>query len=155
VADSVRKWMTPDVRSVVPSAMAEELIEILSSAHVSSVPVVERGVVVGVVSRTDVVRTLALEQSLADWMLDSIAEDEDAARASQLAEFVGRRLEARSVAQLMNASPVTIPVEASMSDAARTLVDHGIHHAPVVDGDRLVGVVSTFDLARWVAAGAA
>ena len=153
MADSVRNWMTPEVRCVVPSAMVEELIEVFASARVSSVPVVERGLLVGVVSRSDLVKALALEQSLADWMLDSMGDGSEAARASQLAEFVGRRVEGRSVAQLMNTSPVTVSVEASMAEVARTLVEHGIHHAPVVEGEHLVGVVSAFDLARWIAAG--
>ena len=42
----------------------------------------------------------------------------------------------------MTSTPVTADMETPLLKAAKILVDHGIRHLPIVDGDRLVGVVS-------------
>jgi len=47
----------------------------------------------------------------------------------------------------MTAPAVTIPLGTAIVDAAHRLGEHGLHHAPVVDGaGRAVGFVSTVDL---------
>jgi len=51
--------------------------------------------------------------------------------------FVGRR---------MKRDLVTVQPEASLSEAARLLKANRIHHLPVVEGDRLVGIVTDTDL---------
>lgn len=50
--------MTTAVRAVEPSADVADLARLLVEGHLRSVPVVEDGVVVGIVSRRDVLRTL-------------------------------------------------------------------------------------------------
>ncbi len=46
----------------------------------------------------------------------------------------------------MTPAPRTLPAEASAYDAALLIAQHGIRHVPVVDGRRLIGVVSERDL---------
>jgi CBS domain-containing protein len=153
--DSVRSWMTAKVQTVTPATHVEDLIDKFASERLSSAPVVDHDAVVGVVSRADLVRAISVEHNLADWMLDTLSGEDEAAeaRSSQLFEFMARRLEGKRVEQVMNVVPITIGADSDMGEAARLLVEHRIHHAPVVEGTRLVGVVSTFDIARWVAAG--
>lgn len=50
------------------------------------------------------------------------------------------------VRDVMTSDPVTVPPSSSMLAAPRLLARHGIRHLPVVDDDRLVGVVSDRDL---------
>lgn len=50
------------------------------------------------------------------------------------------------VEQHMTVSPVVIGSDRTLSDAHRTMREHGIRHLPVVDGGRLVGLVSQRDL---------
>jgi CBS domain-containing protein len=54
----VRGVMTTAVRSVEPHSDVADLARLLVDGHLRSVPVVEDGVVVGIVSRRDVLRTL-------------------------------------------------------------------------------------------------
>jgi acetoin utilization protein AcuB len=42
----------------------------------------------------------------------------------------------------------TITMEMSLPEAQRLLEEHGIRHLPVVDGEKLVGVISDRDIAR-------
>lgn len=52
------------------------------------------------------------------------------------------------VATWMSEPPVTVPRHAPIMTAYALMADHGIRHLPVVEGDRLVGVVSDRDLHR-------
>lgn len=62
------------------------------------------------------------------------------------------------VRSVMQVDVKTVPVEAPLSSAARLLASHAFHHVPVLEGERLVGILSSHDLARvslerWVADG--
>ncbi len=53
-----------------------------------------------------------------------------------------------TIKSVMTPFPWSVSREASVADADAMMRDHGIHHLPVKDGDRLVGVVSAADLRR-------
>jgi CBS domain-containing protein len=61
---------------------------------------------------------------------------------------VGNDSIACSVADCMTHDPVTVGLEASNGEAASLMIHGGFRHVPVVDGDRLVGIVSIRDLLR-------
>jgi len=50
------------------------------------------------------------------------------------------------VHEVMRAPVHTATRHESLADAAGRMVEHRIHHLPVVEGDQVVGMVSTFDL---------
>jgi CBS domain-containing protein len=54
----------------------------------------------------------------------------------------------RLVADVMTRDPVTLHEEDSLAGAASTFLDRRIRHLPVVDGRRLVGLVTERDLLR-------
>ena len=56
------------------------------------------------------------------------------------------------VAQWMTARPITTRPEAIALDAAEVMHEHRIRHLPVVDGDRVVGMISDRDLRRLLPA---
>lgn len=49
----------------------------------------------------------------------------------------------------MTRSPVTVGPGARLSHARALLLEHRMHHLPVVKGDELVGIVSSSDLRRY------
>lgn len=51
------------------------------------------------------------------------------------------------VKQKMTANPFTTTADASVPDAEATMTRHAVRHLPVVDGDRVVGVISENDIA--------
>lgn len=51
------------------------------------------------------------------------------------------------VSEVMSTDLVTVDPATTLRDAARIMADRWIRHLPVLDGDRLVGVVSQRDLA--------
>ena len=54
------------------------------------------------------------------------------------------------IAGVMNRNPVSLPVSGSIRDAARLLVSHRFHALPIVDGEKLVGIVTSTDLLHFL-----
>jgi CBS domain-containing protein len=52
------------------------------------------------------------------------------------------------VTELAEGKPVTIGADDPVDLALRTMIEHGVRRLPVIDGDRLVGMVSQADVAR-------
>ncbi len=52
------------------------------------------------------------------------------------------------VSDVMNVKPITVQVDDPVSEAARKLRENKISGMPVLDGERLVGIVSESDLLR-------
>ena len=57
---------------------------------------------------------------------------------------------------LAEGKPVTIGADDDIQEALRTMTSHDVRRLPVIDGDRLVGIVSQADIAKHLpeAAGA-
>ncbi len=53
-----------------------------------------------------------------------------------------------SVTHIMTPSPIFVSVNQPVSEARKALEDGSIHHLPVTDGDKLVGILTTGDLLR-------
>ncbi len=52
------------------------------------------------------------------------------------------------VIRVMTANPVTVQAKQHVNEARTLLVAEGIHHLPVVDDDRLVGIISSSDIVK-------
>lgn len=53
------------------------------------------------------------------------------------------------VGDIMTPDPVTLQVEDSIRDLAQIFVEHEFHAVPVLEGERLTGIVSTTDLIQF------
>jgi CBS domain-containing protein len=51
-----------------------------------------------------------------------------------------------AVSEWMTAEPMTVPPDTTVDEALRTMLDRGFRHLPVVEAERVVGVVSMRDL---------
>ena len=54
----------------------------------------------------------------------------------------------RTAGQFATGKPVTIGADDSLDEALRTMATHKVRRLPVIDGHRLVGVISQADLAK-------
>lgn len=129
----VSELMRTQVRTIHVDATIAEAVQTMADAHVSGLAVVDRGGrVVGVLTTTDV--------------LQAQAEHDDRRARTELFE----RTEVR---ELMSSPPHTVAADAAVRDAARQMLDTEVHRLFVVEGDRLVGVLSQTDIARAVGSG--
>jgi CBS domain-containing protein len=138
----VRDVMTKDVISVTPKTSLKEVARVLAQTRISGLPVVaDDGKVVGVISEGDL---LFKERGPTDrrgvgvlgWLLDPHGAE------AQL------KLEASTVAEAMTMPPVTIESRRPIPVAAALMLEQGVNRLPVVDGGKLVGIVTRADLVR-------
>ena len=107
--------------------------EVLNTSPFHHLPVVDGGVLVGIVSTTDLARV-----SLGAWV-----EHEGTQKAWLDASF--------SMSQLMTAEPEWIQAGDPLKLAADKLSTGDFHALPVVNDDReLVGMLTSTDLLRWL-----
>jgi CBS domain-containing protein len=131
---NVSELMRTQVRTIHVDATIAEAVQTMADAHVSGLAVVDRGGrVVGVLTTTDV--------------LQAQAEHDDRRARTEL-------FERTQVRDLMSSPPHTVGVDAAVRDAAKQMLEQEVHRLFVVDGDRLVGVLSQTDIARAVGSGA-
>jgi CBS domain-containing protein len=174
----LRDIMTTDVVTVSPDLSLRETMELFAQRHVSGAPVVAGSELVGVVSATDL---MALASSLsgvpvreqgsdsdgpAAWRdgeqppsnyFTEMWDDTGADASTRFAEVEGPEwsvLDEHTVAEAMTAAPVsTMSPDAWVVTAAQALQREKIHRLLVTQDDRLLGIVTTSDIARAVAEG--
>jgi CBS domain-containing protein len=138
--------------SVSPDASVEEVARVLGENELHGVTVVDGdGSVVGIVTENDLV----------------IGDDEGDLHIPAYVELFGglvflepfRRFEQRmkkavaaTAEQMMSADPRTVGPDDDVHEAAHVIVETGHNRIPVVDGGRLVGVISRADVVRALAA---
>jgi len=61
---------------------------------------------------------------------------------------LGRNLEDTRVSQVATAKPLTVRADTAAADAAELMLSRGVHHLPVIEDRRLVGMVDLRDLYR-------
>lgn len=138
--------MTTAILTVTPDTDVGEVARILLDAHISAVPVIgEDGNLVGIVSEGDLMHRVESEtRRRPSWWLRLLATPEEPAER-YLREF-GRR--ARDV---MTREVVTITPDTPLNEIAAMLEKYHIKRVPVMDGGKLVGIVSRANLLRGVA----
>ena len=151
--------MTKEVRTVVPEMRLPELERALLQEQVRGFPVVQDGRLVGVVSRSDIVRMLAVDQSVAEeamsgFYLDGTVGDTPAQSLEMIGKYVGRRIQEMTVENAMIRTLVTVEPETPLVEAARLMAERRIHRLPVVADGILVGILSATDFVRLTAEGA-
>jgi CBS domain-containing protein len=122
----VARIMSTDLLTVAPDTLVEETAERMLDAGVGSVLMVgdNDNDLQGILTSTDFVRIVANQKP----------KDETPA------------------SKYVSTDPVTTTAQATVTEAADAMVERGIHHLPVVDDDEgVIGIVTTTDLAAYVA----
>jgi len=113
--------MSANPSACEPSASVVEAAKVMVGEDVGQIPVAEEGKLVGVVTDRDlVVRVLA--------------EDRDP--------------HATTVGEVASGDVVSVSPETSLDEALALLARHQVRRLPVVEGERLVGIVAQADVAR-------
>ena len=140
---TVRDVMTRSVRSVGPDAPLKEVARLLLDNRISGVPVVGTlDTVLGVVSEADFLVKEQGAQAVHHRRFASLL-GETAATKAQL-----DKLAARTAGEAMTAPAITIAASSSIQDAAAKMTERRVNRLPVIENDRLVGIVTRSDLVR-------
>jgi CBS domain-containing protein len=156
MAIRVQDVMRRDVVGVPSSLSLLELEEVLLRHGIGGAPVVDAGQVVGVVSRSDLLKHRQVEKSQAESVSDYFLEpgDEDGQGGPDpVAEAIAARWPRATVGDVMTRELVRVRPDAPLAEAACTMLERRVHRVLVMDGGALVGLVSSLDLIRLFAEG--
>jgi CBS domain-containing protein len=115
---TVGEIMTTSLFSIEPTTTVAEAATVMGERRIGSALVMIGERLAGIFTERDIVRAL------------------------------GKHFDAAGhpVSEWMTADPLTIGADTRVEDALRTMLDRGFRHLPVVEGDRVLGVVSMRDL---------
>jgi CBS domain-containing protein len=128
LSDTVAKVLSDkgyQVYSVAPDWPAIDAMALMVQKDVAAVLVVSAGRPVGIVSAKDYGRRVALER---------------------------RPSEDTKISAIMTRPVITVSPETTVSEAMAVMAGKRIRHLPVMDQDRIVGIVSMGDLSRSIIA---
>lgn len=135
--------MAVPVVSVDTSTPLWSLLRLFVAGGIGAVPVLSpRGELVGVVSKTDVLRAIYEDPSCADPMVaDEPEVEHDLPRPNAPVR----------ANDLMTPNPLTVPETASVAEAAAIMAREHVHRLFVTGQEGTVaGVVSAMDLVSWL-----
>lgn len=130
--EKVTKIMTADVSTVSVHESLRDVRDRLQSKKVRHLPVVSGDKLVGILSRTDIMR-------LSFGGVFAGQEEADEAIFDML-----------SIEQVMVSKPRTVQVEDTIHEVAEVFASEEFHALPVMDGDKLAGIVTTTDVIKYL-----
>ncbi len=123
--------MSRDVETVDPDVSLMEIQDVLRKRGFRHLLVVEKGVLIGVISDRDVLRAVSP-------FLNTLSEAPRDVKTLT-----------RPAREVMRADPVSVSPDTSIEEAAGMLLKHTISCLPVTNGDREIeGIVTSKDLLR-------
>ncbi len=111
------------VWSIAPNSMVFDAIQLMADKNVGALPVVDNDQLVGMISERDYTRKVSLK--------DKSSKD-------------------TPVREIMTQEVVTVNVADTITECMRVMTDSRIRHLPVMEGKKMIGLVSLGDLVKWV-----
>ena len=114
---------TAEVYSVAPNDSVIDAIRLMAQKGVGAVLVMEGAGLVGIISERDYARKVVLH---------------------------GRSSAETAVREIMTAEVVTVGLRQTVAECMQIVTEHRIRHLPVLDGDKLVGMISIGDVVKFM-----
>jgi CBS domain-containing protein len=111
------------VWSIGPNAMVNDVIRLMDEKNVGALPVVDKGTLVGIVSERDYTRKVILK---------------------------GRSSTETPVSDIMTKKVLTVTPSDSVTECMRIMTEKRVRHLPVLEGTKLVGILSIGDVVNWL-----
>jgi CBS domain-containing protein len=148
---TARDFMTPDPVTVAPDLPVTDAAHIMSEKRVGALPVLDAdGALVGLVTEGDLIMQDAKVHF--PTYLHLLGGFIFYPGSTERFEADLKKAVGATVADVMTLEPVTISPDATIEDVATLLVEQEVSRIPVLDGDRLVGIISKSDIVRAIAA---
>ncbi len=141
-----RDMMTRDVVTATPDMEIARAARLLLENHFNGLPVVdEKGRLIGIICQDDLI---VQQKKLPLPSLFTFFDGLIPLTSYRSLEKEVDKIVASKVSQAMTPDPITIDPDASLEDIATLMVNNNIHTLPVVEGDRLVGIIGKEDVLR-------
>ena len=129
----VSEIMTKDLFTVSEDTPLKEVSNVFKRTNVRHLPVVSGTELKGIVSHTDILR-----MSFGSHFGDNETDADEAI------------FEMLNLSQVMVNSPVTVNETESIASVAKMLTEREFHALPVLDDGKLVGIVTTTDIIKYL-----
>jgi len=111
------------VWTVTPEAMVFDAIHMMAEKNVGALLVTDQGKLIGIISERDYTRKVALK---------------------------GKSSKQTAVREILSTHVVHVSPGHTIEECMRLMTDHRIRHLPVLEAEKIVGVVSIGDLVNWI-----
>ena len=112
-----------NVWSISPDATVYAALQTMADKNVGALLVTEGGKLVGIITERDYSRKVVLK---------------------------GKSSKETAVREILSGNVVHVSPAHTVEDCMRLMTDHRVRHLPVLDRDKIVGVVSIGDLVNWI-----
>ena len=142
----VKDIMTRDLITVSPEMEITHAAKLLLEKRISGVPVVdEGGKMVGILCQSDLItQQKRFPIPSVFTLLDGIIS----LTSMKHIEKEAQKISATTVEHAMTPNPFTVTPEMSIEEVATIMVDKKFHTLPVVDKEKLVGIVGKEDILK-------
>ena len=113
----------PAVWTISADATVFEAIELLAEKNIGALPVMDGDQPIGMFSERDYTRKVALQ---------------------------GKSSRATPVREIISTPLLSVTSQHTIEDAMRMMTGKHIRHLPVIDGGKIVGLVSIGDMVNWI-----
>jgi len=127
----VSKIMSTDILSVNQTQSLREVDALIKDEHIRHVPVVSGDKVIGMLSKTDLQKISFVNTVDGDELTTAMYDN-------------------LSIEQVMTRDVHTVQKDDTILDVATILSKNEFHALPVMDGDKLTGIVTTTDLVKFL-----
>jgi CBS domain-containing protein len=111
------------VWSISPDATVFEAILMMTEKNVGALLVTEKGKLVGIVSERDYTRKVVIK---------------------------GKASKTTAVREILSSHVISVSPSHTVEECMRLMTDHHFRHLPVLDGEKVVGIISIGDLVNWI-----
>jgi acetoin utilization protein AcuB len=126
----VRDWMTCSPVTIGPKGTVPEARKLMKELSIRRLPVIERGRLVGIVTLGD--------------LREAEASDSGILSKYELKELLAKQ----TVDRIMTWEPITAAPGMTIQQAARLMLAHKIAGLPIVEDERLIGIITESDIFR-------
>ena len=108
---------------ISPEATVFEAIQMMADKNIGALLVTDQGKLVGILSERDYTRKIALK---------------------------GKSSKQTAVKEILSGNVVRASPSHTVEECMRLMTTHRVRHLPVLEGDKIVGVISIGDLVNWI-----
>ncbi|MBI3681217.1 MAG: CBS domain-containing protein [Acidobacteria bacterium] len=120
---AILRMKGPELFSLPPDASVYDAIALMSEKSAGALLVMDHGLLAGIISERDYARKVIL---------------------------MGKSSRETAIREIMSFPVIRVSLEETVDECMRIMTARRIRHLPVVDGERVAGIVSIGDIVKWI-----